>query len=558
MTRCSAMALSPVKKSSKWPRWPRTCLKAANCIILKSYEKVIRAGRRSLTNGTCRSDSQKQGAEAASFQSNWWDLSPEEASNNFDFSLCAPFVAPTLSEARVKPMDSDSALDGKCLFNGWQGSVYEIQCQSFDGTWQDAVMKVPRVSPVCVMDKSEIGHCQRYASTGNDQLWLVSQCDDDKDFFYLSNRALGDQVLEIQNPKPGGACALAMAQRNGSDRQKWQVDSKSRLVSKLRFDDAHDASSSSGVGGLCLDVSGACTDNAATVVAYAFNEGENQQWELHWVSKPQRLTRIISRLTGNRALALQGGDQVRRDMGLEVSYLARWSDEPGLVQLQRLIWNGGTAKAIVLERLGKQLGRGTGKDDEACILRDIRDGLRKYTVAEAARSLIPVAHVLFRLHLEGYAYNDLHDGNILQRNGRDSYKLIDLGAVTSDNHWVKELGPEYDARWCRNRDWRAFAVAFLGLLSGGKQLNIWDLVGTNACTKAQGGFRCPWSEPTSSWSQGTLPPEVNTLLAEPSAAWTRTDKINVFALLEAIFAHRVNDYDVCTKLNQVVASACGF
>eukprot|EP00438_Fugacium_kawagutii_P022627 Skav208980 [mRNA] locus=scaffold1270:113793:126943:- [translate_table: standard] len=53
-----------------------------------------------------------------------------------------------------------------------------------------------------------------------------------------------------------------------------------------------------------------------------------------------------------------------------------------LVQLQTLgmgqrkvVWNHGVPEAIIEERLGKQLGKGTASDDKACILQDIRQGL---------------------------------------------------------------------------------------------------------------------------------------------------------------------------------------
>jgi hypothetical protein len=56
-----------------------------------------------------------------------------------------------------------------------------------------------------------------------------------------------------------------------------------------------------------------------------------------------------------------------------------------------------------MERLGKQLGKGTGADNKACVLQDIRNGDMSHTAAGAASSLMPVAHVLRRLHRDGYA-----------------------------------------------------------------------------------------------------------------------------------------------------------
>ena len=52
-------------------------------------------------------------------------------------------------------------------------------------------------------------------------------------------------------------------------------------------------------------------------------------------------------------------------MILEICFLSRWSREEGLVQLQKVVWDHGVPQAIIEERLGKQLGKGTGKDDKA-------------------------------------------------------------------------------------------------------------------------------------------------------------------------------------------------
>lgn len=548
MPRYPGLTMSPTKSLSKWPRWRHTCLNAAKT-IQKSCEQVLRAGRRTLTTGyRSRSPVRVRRqvlpipvSQAAALEWCRTDLFSDSV-QEFNLERCSRFIVPCLEEARIRPLDPSQPLDARCLFNGCQGSVYEIQCQSVDGQWKDAVMKVPKTSKICIMD-SQFSDGSPGAIKCTDQLWVVTPCNDAEDYFHLSNLALGDQVLEIREARANGASALRMAQLDHGENQRWKVDSQGRIVCAVRPAGA--------TVDVALDIVGASDSNGASVVAYPAHGNDNQQWDLHWVYKPLGLVRIISRLPGQRALTVEGGDQVRKDTELEVSFLARWWNEPGLVQLQRVIWNGGTPKGIVLERLGKQLGRGTGGDDSVCILQDIRNGLVTYNVAGAARSLVPVAHMLHRLHHEGYVYNDLHDGNILQRLGHDSYKMIDLGSVTVAEHWTTQLGPIFDGRWSKNRDWRAFAVALLGLLCGGRQLNIWDLVGTNSCTKTQAGIQCAWSSPIPDWDAGSLPGDVSTLLAETSAGWTRTESLNVSAVLVAIFSPMVNDADICMKLRKL-------
>jgi len=203
-------------------------------------------------------------------------------------------------------------------------------------------------------------------------------------------------------------------------------------------------------------------------------------------------------------------------------------------------------QAIIEERLGKQLGRGTGDAEKACVLQDIRQGLVCYTPQKAARSLLPVANVLRRIHSEGYVYNDLHDGNILRNLDTDSYKVIDLGSVTRADHWQQEIGSLYDCKWSRNRDWRAFALAFLGLILNGRQLDVWMLVGTNSCIKASSGSECSWSCPGN--EVGHLPDDLEKMLAEQDAGWTSSEESGIRQVLLALFAPRVEDREVCQEL----------
>jgi len=284
------------------------------------------------------------------------------------------------------------------------------------------------------------------------------------------------------------------------------------------------------------------------VCAYAANGGRNQQWELEVVGQAgrARLVRIVSQMDGRRLLTVENGDEMRKDMILEIEYLARWSGEAGLVQLQKVVWNNGVPQAIVEERLGKQLGRGTGDAEKACILQDIRRGLVHYTPQRAASSLLPVANVLRRIHSDGYVYNDMHDGNILRHMNNDSYKLIDLGSVTRADHWLNEIGSLYDCRWSRNRDWRAFALAFLGLILNGRQLDVWVLVGTNSCIKASSGLECSWSSPSD--QAAFIPQDVEDLLAEHRGLWAVSEERGIRQVLLALFAPCVDDRVVCQKL----------
>lgn len=454
----------------------------------------------------------------------------------------ARLVVPTKHEAKVWPMQEDD-LAKRCLFNGYQGSVYDVESKGKDGRWRKAVMKLPPESKLGLKDAIAYNWpSPDKTMAADDQLWLCAPCVDDKPYFFLCNRSLGAQVMEIRGN--GIAASLRMSEFNGSDNQKWTVDEDSRLASKL------DCGCSAEKVKFCVDVVGAQDANSASVCAYAANGGCNQQWQLEVVDKDAsiRLVRIVSKMAGKRLLTVENGDQMRKDMILEICYLSLWSGELGLVQLQKVVWNHGVPEAIIEERLGKQLGKGTGSDDKACVLQDIRAGTAFYSPAMAARSLLAVAQVLRRIHHDGFVYNDLHDGNILRRIDIDSYKVIDLGSVTRADRWQKDLGPNYDGRWSRNRDWRAFALAFLELILG-RQLDMWRLVGTNnsitspAKDAATGvGLECHWSSP---FTEEKLPEDVEAMLMEQSwIAWAP----GMRPLLQSLFAYRVDDNDVCWKL----------
>jgi len=440
----------------------------------------------------------------------------------------------------------DEDLDQRCLFNGYQGSVYEVELQGADGRWRPSVMKLPPFSKPCLKDFVQPESTAKMPSTAErDQLWLCIPCKDDGAYFHLCNRSSGMQVLEIRGGGPGhSAASLRLSEYSGGDRQKWKVDDDSRITSKLDCMPGDQAMPLK----FCIDVVGAQDANSAAVCAYAANGGRNQQWELEVVGQAgrARLVRIVSQMDGRRLLTVENGDEMRKDMILEIEYLARWSGEAGLVQLQKVVWNNGVPQAIVEERLGKQLGRGTGDAEKACILQDIRRGLVHYTPQRAASSLLPVANVLRRIHSDGYVYNDMHDGNILRHMNNDSYKLIDLGSVTRADHWLNEIGSLYDCRWSRNRDWRAFALAFLGLILNGRQLDVWVLVGTNSCIKASSGLECSWSSPSD--QAAFIPQDVEDLLAEHRGLWAVSEERGIRQVLLALFAPCVDDRVVCQKL----------
>lgn len=453
----------------------------------------------------------------------------------------ARLVVPTKQHAKVWPTQEED-LAKRCLFNGYQGSVYDVDAMGKDGRWRKAVMKLPPEGKLALKDAMQY----RWPSNdltmaADDQLWLCSQCEDGSPYFYLCNRALGTQVLEVRGS--GMAATLRMSEFDGSDRQKWTVDGASRLTSKL-FAGTMDQKKSLK---FCIDVIGAQDANGASVCAYAANGGLNQEWHLEVVHKASsiQLVRIVSNMAGRRLLTVENGDQMRKDMIMEICYLSRWSSEQGLVQLQKVVWNHGVPEAIIEERLGKQLGKGTGSDEKACILQDIRQGLAFYSPSAAARSLLAVAQVLRRIHLDGFVYNDLHDGNILRRLDLDSYKVIDLGSVTCANHWQEELGEAYNSRWSRNRDWRAFALALLELILG-RQLDMWRLVGTNSSIKtSDSSTDCRWSSPFEVYTLA-LPEDVEAALVMTASDWIQMPRLRL--LLLALFAYRVDDNDVCRKL----------
>ncbi|CAK9116709.1 unnamed protein product [Durusdinium trenchii] len=63
----------------------------------------------------------------------------------------ARLVVPTKHEAKVWPMQEDD-LAKRCLFNGYQGSVYDVESKGKDGRWRKAVMKLPPESKLGLKD----------------------------------------------------------------------------------------------------------------------------------------------------------------------------------------------------------------------------------------------------------------------------------------------------------------------------------------------------------------------------------------------------------------------
>lgn len=275
----------------------------------------------------------------------------------------------------------------------------------------------------------------------------------------------------------------------------------------------------------------------------------------------------MSCMKGRRALTVRSGGQIRRESTREVQYLARWSDMAGLVQLRKVVWGWGIPRGIIMERLGKQLGIGTGPPDSDCLLKDLRSDISSMTEEDAhivsslskaagvARSLLPVAELLCRLHREGYSHNDLHDGNILLQPHTGCFKVIDLGSATHATHWGEQVGSSGNNRWGVARDWRAFAVAFLELVSGGQQLNVFDLVGTNGSTVSSAGCPCPWSPPKEELgiSDTTLgiPPEAFDLVHRDNINRAPAEALCLSNVLNALFAPSVDGEAVCSMLNDL-------
>mmetsp|Transcript_95577 Transcript_95577/g.169719 ORF Transcript_95577/g.169719 Transcript_95577/m.169719 type:complete len:552 (-) Transcript_95577:72-1727(-) len=536
------------------PKWPTFVSSTWSAIVGKRDAEARLSGCRSRSRSRSLSFRQRQ-AKLEDFLPppkdclRWYSPGLGDEAECQSLSL----IVPSFDHAMVWPVQEED-LSARCLFRGYQGSVYEIERRGIDGLWHSAVMKLPPINRLAVQDALDCRWPNDGPTTwGDDQLWICVPCSDDREFFHLYNRALGTQVLEVHGASADSAAAsLRMAKLDDGNQQKWQVDGDSRLVSKLRISQKPGADVK-----LCIDVIGARDENSAEACAYSANGGSNQQWHLEAVEKAAdeqgpRLVRIVSAMAGRRALAIENGSQTRKDMILEICFLTRWAHEPGLVQLQQVVWHRGIPQAIILERLGKQLGKGTGDDSKACVLQDIRNGLVAYTAASAARSLLPVAHVLQSLHRSGYVYNDLHDGNILRRLDADSYKMIDLGSVTSSDQWLT-LGSEYDSRWAKNRDWRAFAVALLQLWLGGRQLDVWTLVGTNSCIKACSGHVCRWSSPVPS-EAASVPEEVENMVSEAMSSLETDQALHVRELLLELFAPCCNAENICAKIYDLAES----
>eukprot|EP00930_Biecheleria_cincta_P086331 TRINITY_DN75643_c0_g1_i1.p1 TRINITY_DN75643_c0_g1~~TRINITY_DN75643_c0_g1_i1.p1 ORF type:complete len:605 (+),score=91.92 TRINITY_DN75643_c0_g1_i1:89-1903(+) len=449
---------------------------------------------------------------------------------------------------------------------GHQGSVYEVELQDSCDNWHGYAMKVPQVGGLCIMDIPNDKDDIMLPNALVNQLWICIACPGDDGWLFLCNPAVGDLVLSISGHY------LTMSKLVSEDRQKWRFDGESgQLRSKST------ASTPSTSEDLCIDVSEGLDENGSPVLAFRAHNScpvrDNQRWECCQLASEDtcgsglRLVQIMSCMQGRRALTVRSGAQIRRESTLEVQFLARWSDLPGLVQLQKVVWGWGIPRGIIMERLGKQLGSGTGPRDTDCLLKDLRSGPSSMaeedanivsslsTAAGVARSLLPVAQLLRRLHLDGYTHNDLHDGNILLHPHTGNFKVIDLGSTTRAEYWAEQVGASQNSQWGVTRDWRTFAVAFLGLVSGGEQLSVWDLVGTNGSTVSSSGSPCPWSppkeEPGIAGATIGIPPEALDLVNFDGFKMAPAEALCLSNVLSALFAPRVDGEAVCSMLNDL-------
>lgn len=343
----------------------------------------------------------------------------------------------------------------KSLASSLVGDVFDCRLSK---TGESAVMKCPKVILMMYEKNSDDG--------SSNQRWLRQDCKHDPGYFLLLSEVFPSRVLEIQHASSelpqlniGELC------KRGSDHQKWTLDQKGRLLSKLSnstYVAIEDASPENGSRLKICQTLGAVR--------------KHQRWSLVPVSGGAFL--VESGVEG-LVIDVAGGTDLR-----ELYYLARWIKEPGIVQLRHVVWNENSeaAEFIITERLGKQLGPGTTAIETTdCVLRDISEGrIRARTPAQAAKQLLPVASALRRMHLDGYAHNDLHDGNILRcgKTEVSPFSVIDLGSVFEASHWKEDLGKDYDEAWCITRDWRAFAIHFVSLIDG-KVRKMWDLIGQN-------------------------------------------------------------------------------
>ncbi|CAK0812383.1 unnamed protein product [Prorocentrum cordatum] len=446
---------------------------------------------------------------------------------------CAPAAEPPapgpLAGCPLQGLRHGPAGEG-VISTGHQGSVYEVHLHDGCSEWLQCAMKVPHVGGICIADPCAGATCAAPGGAALDQAWICVPCHGRRGFFHLCNPGVGDLVLTVLARGAAGQ-------------------------------------------GLALDVSEGRDEHGAAVIAYRAvagggPAGDNQRWRLQELAAPGRggplgvdavrLVAILSAMPGSRALTVRSGCQARVQLADEVSHLARWSHEAGLVQLRQVVWGWGIPRGIIMERLGKQLGRGTAQPDADCLLRDLREraGPRPLlealsTAAGVARSLAPVASLLRRLHSDGYAHNDLHDGNILLQPQAGSFKVIDLGSTTPVDRWAAEVGAVPGSRWGAARDWRALSVAFLGLLSGGVQLSVWELVGTNGDATSE-GKPCPWAPPASGGAGGcdgpdeaAVPPDAAALAGRGASGRTAAEAAALAALLRALFAPRVDGDEAC-------------
>lgn len=336
------------------------------------------------------------------------------------------------------------------LGSGCAGDVFECKLR---GTGEYCVMKTAKMDLQMWAPNGESG--------STNQRWLREDCEGDGDYFVLFNEAFPSRVLELYMEGPNAPAQLYLGEHRPRVRhQKWRLDASGCLLSKLNATSC--IACSSGEKGAQLRVEQRSSENA----------GKQQTWSFKPVGGGAVL---IAAALSDLVIDFVGETDSR-----ELYYLARWKTEPGLVPLRHVVWGAGSV--IIMKRLGKQLGPGTAAFDKAdCVLKDIREvKARARSPAQAAQQLLAVACFLRRMHLDGYAHNDLHDGNILQDGCSAAlpFSVIDLGSVNEAGHWKRDLGSAYGRAWSITRDWRAFALHFVSLIDGVRR-DVWDLVGTN-------------------------------------------------------------------------------
>jgi len=371
--------------------------------------------------------------------------------------ILKPFIAG--SEDSVVLPGSKEFLGGGCA-----GDVF--RCRLRHPLGEEAILKTPKACMILGWKNGRNG--------AQNQRWVRRESRSSPGFFELYNQSFPSRVLTMRPATPSAKARLDLCHpQPDSPRQLWRLDDQGHLVAKLRAN-------------ICVAVSSQGEpEQGAKLIVEQVRPGEAcdplQAWA--WREVAGGAAVLASRFD-EYVMDANGDDAEMRELCL----LARWVSEPGLVQLRHAILGDPniSGPAIILKRLGKQLGGGTARGHDLAnaeyVLRDIAEGhaaLR--SPAQAAQQMLHVAGFLRRMHLDGYVHNDLHSGNILRSTDSEGahFCVIDLGLAREAGAFLRDLGPGCGAAWNITRDWRAFALHFISLLDG-KARCIWRLVGTGS------------------------------------------------------------------------------